>query len=90
MSFKVGEKCVFLASPDDLHKEVFNYPNNNEIVEIHSICKDFKDSYDIVGYLYSKDGFRQSIHKSNLRKLDYEWVEEVISNIKPKEIEVNQ
>lgn len=83
-NFKVGEKVVFVMQPDAKPRygspiNVFNLPQQNEIVEIHSFYGE--NHVNLVGYLNNKKGGKQSFHIRHIRKLDHQFSEDVIADI---------
>ena len=79
--FKIGEKIVFVGSNIKPKMEGFNYPQKGEIVTVHSYCSQYKGNLDISEYLKDKMGRYQSFNPINFRKLDNDWVEELLARI---------
>ena len=82
--FKVGEKVVFVMQPDAKPKynepmDVFNIPQQNDIVEIHS----FYDETHVflTGFMNKKNGGKQAFHIRHIRKLDTDFATDVIAEI---------
>lgn len=74
--FKIGEKVVYIGGDKN---DIFNRPKQNEIVTIDGI--DIDGDYSCVGYRYSKRGIPQYFNEKELRRIDYEFAENVLSNI---------
>ena len=85
--FEVGEKCVFIGSKLALNT-LMTYPPDNSIVTISSYygVKDGHAYYTLQGYEVT-NGNKNYYAEVLLRKLDYDFVEEVIKQVKPEKIE---
>lgn len=89
MAFKVGQKVVCIrenwetvAGP---HKGRSGFgPKKHDIVEISGLHNYKGDVYLIFIEYGDKDAFTPK----NFRPLDYDFVEEVIKQVKPQEVEV--
>ena len=80
--FKVGEKIVFVPIIDNKNIWTINTPKKHEIVTVAGYCVVHKNSLDIKEYLYDIDGVRQSINARHFQKLDYDFAENLLAEIK--------
>jgi hypothetical protein len=76
MNFKVGEKVVSLRDWD----EGTNNPKKNEIVTIQAIEEE--DGYLTLAEYLFEDGEEQCFNPKYFRKLDYEFAENLLAQIK--------
>jgi len=83
MSFKIGQKVVYIGGC--VRSDMRLPKTGNEVVEISEQCPYRSVSYSLSGYERSDDGQPQWFHKDHLRPLDYNFVEEVIKQVQPKE-----
>jgi triacylglycerol esterase/lipase EstA (alpha/beta hydrolase family) len=83
--FKIGERVVFVDDCSQKH-EYANVPQNHEVVTVHGYCDVHKGNLDIAGYLYARNGKRQSIPQYLLRKLDTDWAEKVLAEALENEL----
>lgn len=81
--FKVGQKVVYIGKnpPNPNIKP----PQYNEVVTISSESIIRKGNYSLSEYPLAKSGLPQFFPKRVLRPLDYNFVEEVIKQVEPKE-----
>jgi hypothetical protein len=79
--FKIGEKIVFVGSNTEPKFNGFNFPIKGEIVTVYSYCLFHKGNLDISEYLKDNNGRYQSFNPINFRKLDNNWVKELLERI---------
>ena len=83
-NFKVGEKVVFVGSDIKPNRNTFRYPMKHEIVTVHSFCDTYVGNLDISEYLIDSEGYPQSFNPRNFRKLDYDFAENILAEIREK------
>ncbi len=85
--FKVGQKVVFIS--ESIPNFFMSCPAKGEIVTIKSFDYDFDEtSIVLVEYEFAPSGLPQCYATKRFRPLDYDFVEEVIEQVKPEKIEI--
>jgi len=83
MSFKIGQKVVYIGGCSE---PMMRCPQiDSEIIEIFKVDEDSGRHFILCGYEKASDGLPQSFWQGHLRALDYNFVEEIIKQVQPKE-----
>lgn len=83
--FRVGQKVVFIGCPDGKQDGCIEPPKDSIVLLKHKKDFWFATCWAVDGYELSSDGNPQYFKSNAFRPLDYEFVEEVIKQVKPME-----
>lgn len=79
-NFKIGEKVVYVGVETD---KTYRIPQKNEII---TICEIRPDGVACEEYLIANDGEEQLFDFNELRKIDHDFANDLISKIKEEQL----